>query len=335
MEFSNEKKIVFSGVQPSGNLTLGNYLGAIKNWKTLENEYNCIYCVVDMHAITVRQDPAELRRRTLETLAIYIASGLDPKTNLLFVQSHVPAHAQLAWVLDCYTMFGELSRMTQFKDKSAKNAQNINAGLFTYPSLMAADILLYKTALVPVGVDQKQHIEITRDVAERFNQIYGETFVIPEPYMPKAGTKIYSLAEPTKKMSKSDENENASIKLLDSKDAIIRKFKRAVTDSDTCVKYAEGKDGINNLMTIYSCFTSKSMEEIEKEFDGRGYGDFKLAVGEACADGLAPLQEEYARLMADKGYLEGILKEGASYASYLASKTLSKVYRKIGFYQTK
>ncbi|MBQ9511269.1 MAG: tryptophan--tRNA ligase [Clostridia bacterium] len=335
MEFSNDKKIVFSGVQPSGNLTLGNYLGAIKNWKTLQDEYNCIYCVVDMHAITVRQDPAELRRRTLETLAIYIASGLDPKENLLFVQSHVPAHAQLAWVLDCYTMFGELSRMTQFKDKSAKNAQNINAGLFTYPSLMAADILLYKTALVPVGVDQKQHIEITRDVAERFNQIYGETFVIPEPYMPKTGTKIFSLAEPTKKMSKSDENENASIKLLDTKDAIIRKFKRAVTDSDTCVKYAEGKDGINNLMTIYSCFTSKSMEEIEKEFDGRGYGDFKLAVGEACADGLAPLQAEYARLMADKGYLESILKEGASYASYLASKTLSKVYRKIGFYQTK
>ena len=335
MEFSNDKKIVFSGVQPSGNLTIGNYLGSIKNWKTLESEYNCIYCVVDMHAITVRQDPAELRRRTLETLAIYIASGLDPQKNLLFVQSHVPAHAQLAWVLDCYTMFGELSRMTQFKDKSAKNAQNINAGLFTYPTLMASDILLYKTSLVPVGVDQKQHIEITRDVAERFNQIYGETFVIPEPYMPKAGTKIYSLAEPTKKMSKSDENENASVKLLDTKDAIIRKFKRAVTDSDTAVRFADGKDGINNLMTIYSCFTSKSMDEIEKEFEGRGYGDFKLAVGEACADALAPLQAEYTRLMADKGYLEGILKEGASYASYLASKTLSKVYRKVGFYQTK
>ena len=265
MEFSNDKKIVFSGVQPSGNLTIGNYLGAIKNWRALEDEYNCIYCVVDMHAITVRQDPAELRKRTLETLAIYIASGLDPEKNLLFVQSHVPAHAQLAWVLDCYTMFGELSRMTQFKDKSAKNAQNINAGLFTYPSLMAADILLYKASLVPVGIDQKQHVEITRDIAERFNQIYGETFVIPEVYTPKTGKKIYSLAEPTKKMSKSDDNENAVITLLDDRDTIIRKFKRAVTDSETSVRYAEGKDGINNLMTIYSCFTGKSMDETEKK----------------------------------------------------------------------
>lgn len=335
MEFTSEKKIVFSGVQPSGNLTIGNYLGAIKNWQNLEEAYNCIYCVVDMHAITVRQDPAELRRRTLETLAIYIASGLDPAKNLLFVQSHVPAHAQLAWVLDCYTMFGELSRMTQFKDKSAKNAQNINAGLFTYPTLMAADILLYKAALVPVGADQKQHIEITRDIAERFNQIYGETFVIPEPYIPKTGTKICSLAEPTKKMSKSDENENAAVRILDERDAIIRKFKRAVTDSDTRVCYAEGKDGINNLMQIYSCFTGKSFDEIEKEFDGRGYGDFKLAVGEACADGLDPIREEFKRLMNDKGYLEGLLKDGAAYASYLASKTLSKVYRKIGFFQTK
>lgn len=335
MEFNNEKKIVFSGVQPSGNLTIGNYLGAIKNWSTLEEAYNCIYCVVDMHAITVRQDPAELRRRTLETLAIYIASGLDPAKNLLFVQSHVPAHAQLAWVLDCYTMFGELSRMTQFKDKSAKNAQNINAGLFTYPTLMAADILLYKAALVPVGADQKQHIEITRDIAERFNQIYGETFVMPEPYIPKTGTKICSLAEPTKKMSKSDENENASVRILDDRDSIIRKFKRAVTDSDTHVCYAEGKDGINNLMQIYSCFTGKTFDEIEKEFDGRGYGDFKLAVGEACADGLDPIRSEFKRLMDDKAYLEGLLKDGAAYASYLASKTLSKVYRKIGFFQTK
>ena len=335
MEFSNDKKIVFSGVQPSGNLTIGNYLGALKNWRALEDEYNCIYCVVDMHAITVRQDPAELRKRTLETLAIYIASGLDPEKNLLFVQSHVPAHAQLAWVLDCYTMFGELSRMTQFKDKSAKNAQNINAGLFTYPSLMAADILLYKASLVPVGIDQKQHVEITRDIAERFNQIYGETFVIPEVYTPKTGKKIYSLAEPTKKMSKSDDNENAVITLLDDRDTIIRKFKRAVTDSETSVRYAEGKDGINNLMTIYSCFTGKSMDETEKEFEGKGYGDFKLAVGEACADGLAPFQAEYKRLMSDKAYLEGLMKQGAAYANYLASKTLSKVYRKIGFFQTK
>ena len=335
MEFSPDKKIVFSGVQPSGNLTIGNYLGAIKNWKTIENEYNCIYCVADMHSITVRQSPAELRRRTMEILAIYIASGLDPEKNLFFVQSHVPAHAQRAWVLDCYTMFGELSRMTQFKDKSAKNAQNINAGLFTYPSLMAADILLYKTSLVPVGIDQKQHVEITRDIAERFNQIYGETFVIPEVYTPKTGRKIYSLADPTKKTSKPDENENAVVSLLDDRDTIIRKFKRAVTDSETCVRYAEGKDGINNLMTIYSCFTGKTMEEIEKEFEGKGYGDFKLAVGEACADGLAPFRAEYTRLMSDKAYLEGIMKQGAAYAGYLASKTLSKVYKKVGFLQIK
>ena len=335
MEFSKEKKIIFSGVQPSGNLTIGNYLGAIGNWKAFEEQYNSIYCVADMHAITVRQNPAELRRRTYETLALYIASGLDPEKNILFVQSHVPAHAELAWVLNCYTMFGELSRMTQFKDKSAKNAQNINAGLFTYPTLMAADILLYKASLVPVGIDQKQHVEITRDIAERFNQIYGETFVIPEVYTPKTGKKIYSLAEPTKKMSKSDDNENAVITLLDDRDTIIRKFKRAVTDSETSVRYAEGKDGINNLMTIYSCFTGKSMDETEKEFEGKGYGDFKLAVGEACADGLAPFQAEYKRLMSDKAYLEGLMKQGAAYANYLASKTLSKVYRKIGFFQTK
>ncbi|MGN1095912.1 MAG: tryptophan--tRNA ligase [Eubacteriales bacterium] len=331
MEFSKDKKTIFSGVQPSGNLTIGNYLGAIKNWDDLQDNYNCLYCVVDMHAITVRQDPAALRRRTLETLAIYIASGLSPEKNIMFVQSHVPAHAELSWVLNCYTMFGELSRMTQFKDKSAKNAQNINAGLFTYPSLMAADILLYGTDLVPVGVDQKQHVELARDIAERFNQIYGDTFVIPEAYMPQTGKKIYSLADPTKKMSKSDENTNAFVAILDSRDDIMRKFKRAVTDSDTVVKYAEGKDGINNLMTIYSCFTGKSMEEIEREFDGRGYGDFKLAVGEACADGLAPLQAEYSRLMADKAYLEEILSKNADYASYLARKMLSKVYRKVGF----
>ncbi len=331
MEFSKDKKIIFSGVQPSGNLTIGNYLGAIKNWSLLQDMYNCLYCVVDMHAITVRQNPAELRRRTYETLALYIASGLDPEKNVLFVQSHVSAHAELAWVLNCYTMFGELSRMTQFKDKSAKNAQNINAGLFTYPTLMAADILLYQTDLVPVGIDQKQHVEITRDIATRFNQIYSETFKLPEVYTPKTGMKINSLAEPTKKMSKSDENTNASVYLLDSRDDIIRKFMRAVTDSDTVVKRAEGKDGINNLMTIYSCFTGKSDEETEREFEGHGYGDFKLAVGEACADALAPVQAEFARLMADKAYLESIMKKNAEYASYLANKTLSKVYRKVGF----
>jgi tryptophanyl-tRNA synthetase len=279
----------------------------------------------------VRQTPAELRRRTLETVAIYLAAGIDPEKSMIFVQSHVPAHAQLGWVLDCYTMFGELSRMTQFKDKSAKNAQNINAGLFTYPALMAAGILLYQADLVPVGVDQKQHLELTRDIAERFNQVYGNTFVVPECYMTKTSAKICSLADPTKKMSKSDENPNACVLMLDSKDDIIRKFKRAVTDSDTVVQYADGKDGINNLMSIYSCFTGKSFEEIEKEFEGRGYGDFKMAVGEACADGLAPIQSEFKRLMADKTYLETIMRENADQASYIARKTLSKVYRKIGF----
>jgi len=331
MEFQTDKKTALSGAQPSGNLTIGNYLGALRNWVTLQNElceeYNFLYCVMDMHAITVRQVPADLRRRTLETVAIYMACGIDPEKSLLFVQSHVPAHAQLGWVLDCYTMFGELSRMTQFKDKSAKNAQNINAGLFTYPALMAADILLYQADLVPVGLDQKQHIEITRDIAERFNQIYGDTFVIPEGYIPETGTKICSLADPLKKMSKSDDNPNGCVLMLDPRDDIIRKFKRAVTDSDTAVRYAEGKDGINNLMTIYSCFTGKSFEEIEREFDG----DFKLAVGEACADGLAPIQTEYKRLMSDRAYLEGLLRENAEKASYIARRTLSKVYRKIGF----
>ena len=335
MEFQTDKKTALSGAQPSGNLTIGNYLGALRNWVTLQNElceeYNFLYCVMDMHAITVRQVPADLRRRTLETVAIYMACGIDPEKSLLFVQSHVPAHAQLGWVLDCYTMFGELSRMTQFKDKSAKNAQNINAGLFTYPALMAADILLYQADLVPVGLDQKQHIEITRDIAERFNQIYGDTFVIPEGYIPETGTKICSLADPLKKMSKSDDNPNGCVLMLDPRDDIIRKFKRAVTDSDTAVRYAEGKDGINNLMTIYSCFTGKSFDEIEQEFAGKGYGAFKPAVGEACADGLAPIQTEYKRLMSDRAYLEGLLRENAEKASYIARRTLSKVYRKIGF----
>ena len=336
MEFSKDKKTILSGAQPSGSFTIGNYLGAIRNWVALQDEkcdeYNCLYCVMDLHAITVRQVPADLRRRTLETVATYMACGIDPEKSLLFVQSHVPAHAQLGWVLDCYTMFGELSRMTQFKDKSAKNAQNINAGLFTYPVLMAADILLYQASLVPVGIDQMQHIEIARDIAERFNQLYGDTFTVPEGYLSKTGTKICSLADPTKKMSKSDENPNGIVLMFDSKDDIIRKFKRAVTDSDTVVRYAEGKDGINNLMSIYSCFTGKTFAEIEKEFDGRGYGDFKLAVGEACADGLAPIREKYNDLMADKGTLEAMLKENAEKASYIARRTLSKVYRKVGFY---
>lgn len=327
----DKKKIIFSGVQPSGILTIGNYLGAIKNWGAFQEDNNCIFCVVDMHAITVRQVPAELRRRTYETLAIYMACGISPEKSTLFVQSHVPAHAELAWALNCYTMFGELSRMTQFKDKSKKNADNINAGLFTYPVLMASDILLYQTDLVPVGQDQMQHIELARDIAQRFNQVYSPTFTVPEGFIPKSGAKIMSLGDPTKKMSKSDENINGFVSLLDDRDTIIRKFKRAVTDSDTVVCRGEGKHGVNNLMTIYSCFTGKNDDEIVKEFEGKGYGDFKLAVGEAVADGLAPVQAEFNRLMADKGYLEAVMKEGADTACRMAYKTLAKVYRKLGF----
>ena len=327
----NEQKICFSGVQPSGNLTIGNYLGAIRNFSAYSEAYKCFYCVVDEHAITVRQVPAELRRRTYETLALYMACGLDPEKNTLYVQSHVPAHAELSWILNCYTMFGELSRMTQFKDKSSKHADNVNAGLFTYPVLMAADILLYQTDVVPVGIDQKQHVELARNVAERFNQVYPDTFTVPEPMIAKSGKKIMSLAEPTKKMSKSDENANAVVYILDDKDTIIRKFRRAVTDSDTCVRFAEGKDGINNLITIYSCFTGKTTEEIEREFAGKGYGDFKLAVGEACADALAPVQARFRELLADKAYLEAMMKKGAEEAAYYARKTLSKVQKKLGF----
>lgn len=327
----DDKKIIFSGVQPSGILTIGNYLGAIKNWGAFQEDNNCIFCVVDMHAITVRQVPADLRRRTYETLAIYMACGIDPAKSTLFVQSHVGAHAELAWALNCYTMFGELSRMTQFKDKSKKNADNINAGLFTYPVLMASDILLYQTDLVPVGQDQMQHIELARDIAQRFNAVYSPTFTVPEGFIPKSGAKIMSLSEPTKKMSKSDENINGFVSLLDDRDTIIRKFKRAVTDSDTVVCRGEEKYGVNNLMTIYSCFTGKSDEETVKEFEGKGYGDFKLAVGEAVADGLAPVQAEFNKLMADKGYLESVMKEGAEKANRMAYKTLAKVYRKLGF----
>ena len=301
-----DKKVVFSGVQPSGNLTIGNYLGAIKNFKNFEEEYKTFYCVVDLHAITVRQVPQDLRRRTYETLALYMACGLDEKKNTLFVQSHVPGHAELGWILDCYTMFGELSRMTQFKDKSAKNAQNINAGLFTY-------------------------LELARDVAMRFNQIYSDTFVIPEGYIAKDTMKIMSLAEPTAKMSKSDENQNAVVYILDSKDDVMRKFKKAVTDSEAEVRYSENKPGVSNLMTIYRAFTGKTFEEIEREFDGKGYGDFKLAVGEACADGLQGVRSEFDRLIKDKAFLESVMKNGAEEASYHARRTMSKVRRKIGF----
>ena len=327
----DDKKVCFSGVQPSGNLTIGNYLGAIKNFSEFSEKYKCFYCVVDQHAITVRQVPADLRRRTYETLALYMACGLDPEKNTLYVQSHVPAHTEMAWMLDCFTMFGELSRMTQFKDKSAKHADNINAGLFTYPVLMAADILLYQTDVVPVGIDQKQHVELARNIADRFNQLYPNTFTSPEALIPTSGAKIMSLADPTKKMSKSDENENAVVRILDDRDTVIRKFRRAVTDSDSEVRRGDGKEGVGNLMTIYSCVTGKTDAEIEREFDGRGYADFKLAVGEAVADRLAPVREEYDRLLADKGYLEEVMKKGAAEASYYARKTLTKVRRKLGF----
>ncbi len=331
---NTEKKTILSGIQPSGTLTLGNYLGALRNWEKMQYDYNCFFCVVDLHAITVRQVPAELRQNCLKTLSLYLAAGIDPKANTLFLQSHVSAHAELAWVLNCYTMYGELSRMTQFKDKSAKHADNVNAGLFTYPVLMAADILLYQPDLVPVGLDQKQHIEIARDIANRFNGVYSETFKMPEPYIPKIGTKIMSLSDPTSKMSKSDAGDG-SIFLLDSRDAVIRKIKRAVTDSGSEVRYAEGKDGINNLMTIYASMTGKTFEEIEKEFEGKGYGVFKLAVGETVADFLDKLQAEYQKYMADKEYLNSILVEGAQKAAYTANKTLRKVYRKVGFYSVK
>jgi tryptophanyl-tRNA synthetase len=327
----DNRPVSYSGVQPSGNLTIGNYLGAIKNFPVYSEKYKCFYCVVDQHAITVRQVPAELRRRTYETLALYIACGLDPEKNTLYVQSHVPAHTEMAWMLNCFTMFGELSRMTQFKDKSAKHSDNINAGLFTYPVLMASDILLYQTNVVPIGHDQKQHVELTRNIAERFNQLYPDTFTIPEPIISKSGARIMSLVDPTRKMSKSDENENAVVRILDDPDAIIRKFKRAVTDSGSEIIYSPDKPGISNLLTIYSCFTGKSIEEAEREFDGRGYGEFKLAVGQVCAESLAPVVAEYRRILADKGYLEEIMKRGADEASYYARKTLSKVRRKLGF----
>ncbi len=329
---NSAKKTIFSGIKPSGELTLGSYIGAIKNWVDLQDAYNCLYCIVDMHAITVRQDPALLRKRSLAQLAQYIACGIDPEKNILYIQSHVPAHAELSWVLGCYTMFGELSRMTQFKDKSAKNADNINAGLFTYPVLMAADILLYQTHLVPVGEDQKQHVEIARDIAKRFNGVYSDTFVLPEPFIPKTGARVMSLQDPTSKMSKSEQDNGGCICLLDEPDAIMRAFKRAVTDSETCVRYdPENKKGISNLMSIYSIATGKSFEEIENEFAGKGYGDFKVAVGESVVELLRPIREKTQDLLKNKDYLEQLYSDGAYKASRIAAKTLDKVYRKVGF----
>ncbi len=329
-----EKKTIFSGIQPSGELTLGSYLGAIKNWVELSDSYNCYYCIVDMHSITVRQEPQLLRKRTLAQLAQYIACGLDPEKNTVFVQSHVPQHAQLAWVLSCYTMFGELSRMTQFKDKSARNEENINAGLFTYPTLMAADILLYQAQLVPVGSDQKQHVELARDIAGRFNGIYGDVFTIPEPYIPKVGARIMSLTSPENKMSKSDTDPGGCIYIMQKPEDIMRAFKRAVTDSDSSIKYDPvNKPGISNLMSIYATAAGKTFAAIEREFDGCGYGVFKSAVGEAVVSMLKPIRQEAERILADKAYLESVYRTAAERALHTAAKTLRKVYKKIGFVQ--
>ena len=336
MEETVKKKVMLSGIKPTGDLTLGSYLGAIKNWAERAEQYDCYYFMADLHALTTRNNPADLRRRTLEQLAQYVACGLDPQKNTLFLQSHVPAHAELGWVLNCYTMFGELSRMTQFKDKSAKNADNINGGLFTYPALMAADILLYQPDYVPVGDDQKQHVELTRDVAQRFNNLYGETFRVPEPWIPKVGARIMDLLEPTSKMSKSDEIGNGRVCLMDKPDDIMRKFKRAVTDSETgsCVYFdPEKKPGVANLMQIYSACTGKTFEEIETEFDGKGYGAFKPAVGEAVVELLRPIREEAEHILRDKAYLEGIYRDGAERASRVAERTLRKVYKKVGLVQ--
>lgn len=325
------KKRIFSGVQPSGDLTLGNYIGAIKNWVTLQDDYECLYCIVDMHAITVRQTPQELRKRTLEVLMQYLAAGIDPEKSCVFIQSHASVHAELAWVLSCNTQMGELSRMTQFKEKSRSHADNINAGLFTYPILMASDILAYQTDLVPVGHDQLQHIELARDIAQRFNHFYGDTFTIPEGYTPKVGKRIMSLQSPENKMSKSDPNPNGFIRLLDDPDTIMRKFKRAVTDSDNTIKASAEKPGVTNLLSIYSAVTNKTIEESEREFDGFGYGDFKMAVGEAVVSALKPLQTEFEKLSNDKAYVESVYKKGAETANYLSNKTLRKVYKKVGF----
>ena len=331
MENTERRQRVFSGIQPSGNITMGNYMGAITNWVSMQDMYDCLFCVVDMHAITVRQDPKKLREQTLSLLALLIGCGLDPEKNIMYIQSHVRQHAELSWILNCYTMYGELSRMTQFKDKSAKHADNINAGLFDYPVLMAADILLYNADYVPIGEDQKQHLELARNIAQRFNNHHGDVFKIPEPYIPKVGGRIMSLAEPEKKMSKSDTNPNAYVLLMDKPEDIMRKFKRAVTDSEAKVEYREGKAGVNNLITIYSVATGKNVSEIENEFAGKGYGDFKTAVGEAVVEMLRPIREKTEDVLKNKDYLEEIYKKNAIRASQLAERTLEKVSKKVGF----
>lgn len=328
---NEKKKVALSLIQPSGTITLGNYLGALRNWVTMQEEFDCIFALADMHTITVRQEPAQMRKNILEAYASILACGIDVEKSLFFIQSHVPAHAEMAWILNCYTQFGELSRMTQFKDKSAKHADNINAGLFTYPALMAADILLYQADCVPVGADQKQHLELARDIAARFNGLYPNVFKVPEAYIPKTGARVMSLQDPTRKMSKSDENVNGCVHLLDTPEVIMKKFKRAVTDSEMVVRYGEGKDGINNLMDIYGAVTGLTHEQIEKDFEGKGYGDFKVAVGEAVVEALRPIKAEYEKLIADKAYLESCYRKADQTASYLAQKTLTKAKKKIGF----
>ena len=337
-QIPERKKIVLSCIQPTGTPTLGNYLGALKNWKNMCEDYDCLYGVADLHSITVptfRENPAQLKKNTLELYALLLALGIDPEKNVVFVQSQVPTHAQLGWILNCYTQFGEAARMTQFKEKSQKLENNISVGLFDYPVLMAADILVYGADFVPIGADQKQHLELARNIVDRFNAIYGNVFKTPEPFIGKAGAKICSLQDPTHKMSKSDDNPKSYISMLDEPNVIMKKIKSAVTDSEACVKYAEGKDGINNLMTIYSCCTGKSFEEIEKEFEGKGYGDFKTAVGQAVIDELAPVQARYKELINDKKYLEECMKKGADLATRISQRTLDKVMKKVGFYQTK
>ena len=328
---ADEKKTIFSGMQPSGYVTLGNYLGALRNWTKLQDEYNCLYCIVDMHAITVRQDPVKLRQQARTLLMQYIAAGLDPEKNIIYYQSHVPQHAELSWVLNCFTYMGELNRMTQFKEKSQTHADNINAGLFTYPVLMAADILLYQTDLVPVGEDQRQHLEITRNIATRFNGIYGDVFKIPEAYIGKVGARVMALQDPTKKMSKSDENKNNSIALLDEPSVIMSKIKKAVTDSDNEIRYSEDKPGVSNLLNIYCAVTDKTIAEAEREFASSNYGQFKTAVGEAAVASLEPIQQKVRELEKNKDYIDGIIKTNAERAQAIARKTLSKVHRKVGF----
>jgi tryptophanyl-tRNA synthetase len=326
-----KKKVIFSGIQPSGNLTLGNYIGAIKNWIKLQDEYDCYFCVVDLHAITVRQEPKDLRQRTLEVLAIYIASGINPEKNTLFIQSHVPAHSEAAWLLNCYTYMGELGRMTQFKDKSQRYGESISAGLFTYPILMASDILLYNTDLVPVGKDQQQHLELARDIAERFNNIYSPTFIVPDAYIADKGAKIMDLQEPTKKMSKSSDNPNSYILIMDPPEVIRKKINRAVTDSIGVVKYSEEQPGVRNLMDILGALTGMTTSEIEAKYEGQGYAQFKADVAEAIVAELSPIQEKVKNLLADKSYLESVYKAGAEKANYISMKTLRKMQKKIGF----